>query len=767
MSTLQLFEKNSIEDLLLRGGGAVYIKKLHPSYRRNDISLYIDKIKHIDVAQYCGLWIKTYVDGCIIKKELADYAANQVNRQILFEQLGMINGRHNMFRESNCSLFDVFCAAGFSKEYLTAEKSRKSAIQSKIENTNMERYGCKNPMDNADVKQKLADTISERYGVDNVSQLQEVKDKKVMTCRNHFGVDCSLQVDEVKKKIKATVRERYGVDNVSCSGEIKRRKEATCMKHYGVPYSTLSEVVRDKMAASLSESYNESVRYPFEIKAVRDKASDTVRGRYHVNNVFQIPDIINKIADYWYQNYGVCNPYQSDEVKDKIRTTCLTKYGVHYPQQNSFIREKSLVTKRNNQTFASSSSEDELYQCLVERFGLNDVMRQYYDERYPFACDFYIKSRDMFIELNGTWTHGGHWYDGGDVSDVDKLNMWSEKHTGYYDGAVHTWSVADVKKRDTAKQHDLNYVVFWKHTLDDADLWLAMDCPDAKDWEKEYSWLPSRVLSPVFDYPDELITSMDFSKAAKAVMWKEYYKHELQAWSENRYLSYGTLQAKLYENRYKYLGKLPHELSDVEILRGLSISGLVKGYTRYDSTAMSQLLKEYNVTCVYDPCAGWGERMLCCASLGISYRGCDINEAVVKGTGELITHYGLSQQCVIHGDSSVMDMTDELHDCIFTCPPYGNREIYTEWGAENLNEADFLKWWEKVVKSSMTQNVKYFMYQIDKKHRDAMNQVLLDAGWLYVGEKIVGQNRVRHEVRALGYNCKKNYEAIQIFVRNA
>lgn len=54
----------------------------------------------------------------------------------------------------------------------------------------------------------------------------------------------------------------------------------------------------------------------------------------------------------------------------------------------------------------TSKSEEMSYVLLVERFGANDILRQYKSEEYPFACDFYIKSRNIYIECNYCWTHG-------------------------------------------------------------------------------------------------------------------------------------------------------------------------------------------------------------------------------------------------------------------------------------------------------------------------------------------------------------------------
>ena len=42
----------------------------------------------------------------------------------------------------------------------------------------------------------------------------------------------------------------------------------------------------------------------------------------------------------------------------------------------------------------------------------NDVIRSYSTDKYPYNCDFYIPSKDVYIECNFHWTHGYMKYDG-------------------------------------------------------------------------------------------------------------------------------------------------------------------------------------------------------------------------------------------------------------------------------------------------------------------------------------------------------------------
>lgn len=91
--------------------------------------------------------------------------------------------------------------------------------------------------------------------------------------------------------------------------------------------------------------------------------------------------------------------------------SCLAKYNTdNYAKTNEFkafyqenrtsIKAKEYATKLKNGTFNSSKPEDEFYEALAAKFGADDILRQYRDARYPFRCDFYVKSIDTFIELN-------------------------------------------------------------------------------------------------------------------------------------------------------------------------------------------------------------------------------------------------------------------------------------------------------------------------------------------------------------------------------
>lgn len=168
----------------------------------------------------------------------------------------------------------------------------------------------------------------------------------------------------------------------------------------------------------------------------------------------------------------------SDTVQEKTKVTCLSRYGVEFPMKLSEVVDRVAESKRQNGTWSTSKPEEDMYIILCNRFGADDIVRQYKESRYPFHCDFYVKSLDLFIELNATWLHGGHWFDSTDKHDLQVLHEWqqyAESGKEFYGVAVDVWTVRDLKKRNVAITNNLNYVAFWNNDLSDFMQWIESD----------------------------------------------------------------------------------------------------------------------------------------------------------------------------------------------------------------------------------------------------------------------------------------------------
>ena len=154
----------------------------------------------------------------------------------------------------------------------------------------------------------------------------------------------------------------------------------------------------------------------------------------------------------------------------------LYKYGVkciihdkQWLNEHPEIIDHRYESMKKNGTLNTSKEEQYILTKLKEKF--TDVVHHYKDkERYPFICDFYIPSLDLFIEYQGSMFHNKRPYLGNsqDLKEVEEIRQNSEKRkqiTGKtksrYDSLIETWTIRDVNKRKIAKQNNLNYLEFF------------------------------------------------------------------------------------------------------------------------------------------------------------------------------------------------------------------------------------------------------------------------------------------------------------------
>ena len=99
-------------------------------------------------------------------------------------------------------------------------------------------------------------------------------------------------------------------------------------------------------------------------------------------------------------------------------------------QQKKEIKYKEHLSKIKNGTYKKHITKEELAvkNTLEIYFSSDDITYQYFDvDRYPFECDFYVTSLDLFIEVNAHWTHGGRNYMSEDIKCQQQVANWEEK----------------------------------------------------------------------------------------------------------------------------------------------------------------------------------------------------------------------------------------------------------------------------------------------------------------------------------------------------
>lgn len=219
-------------------------------------------------------------------------------------------------------------------------------------------------------------------------------------------------------KIKQTCLERYGAVNPMCKGTIVRNKlEQTFMERFGGLTPMRSKEVREKVSKTHSEHYH---------------SSDNIKNKRAKTNL---------------ERYGVENYFASKEMKEFLHSIKDERL------------EKVYATKRKNKTFNTSKPEKRCYAATLSKFS--DAKTQYKEDRYPFLCDIYIPSKDLFIELQFSWTHGSKPYDENDKDCIDLVESWIRNGSDFCREAALNYTQRDTKKRQTAKENKLNYLEFF------------------------------------------------------------------------------------------------------------------------------------------------------------------------------------------------------------------------------------------------------------------------------------------------------------------
>ena len=784
-----MFEKDSPQDLLLRGFSREYILDktgTDVGYHGNAMK---KDLKGIDRVAYKVEFVKSNYTNDAICAVLNEYAAG-IDAATVLDRLGLAGV--NIIK-----LNVLFKGLDLSDEFKDADKKHRKGI---MKQGMLEKYGVDNPFKLDEFQVAAAETRKEKYGAaytlasgsalrDAARQTfaehmaddefrKELNEKKCATNMSLYGVPYVAQSPVFQAKTRATNLRRYGYTHVMKSPSMRKRlsqvmkknasmiaakSRKTCLEKYGVEYygqtaearKAQSERMRvnldvfmSKSRASMLKRYG--VKYSWESAALRSKAQATMRERYGSPCYVQSDEYKERL----------------DSIMDKVRNTNMSRYGApvytqsdEYKQNVDDIQSRIIATKRQNGVLNTSTVEKHVK-------GFDDFESQYNnDSRYPYLCDFYDKDRDLFIEVNASWTHGYHWYDVENDANICKKWKANSKKSDYYANALEVFTKRDVEKRETARVNSLNYVTLWDSDGMDADLWFAMGMPLGKDWEREYSWLPYHYISEDVDVSKMRLSWRSLSAVVKDAQRKVFYKRELELWNKNplRKGKWGTVQAFLYANRYRYLNKLPHELTDRMLLRAFRISGLHMGYTSFNSSLMRQVIEKYNVKSVYDPCAGWGERMMTCGKLGVSYEGCDINSELFEGyekLAKLIDGF----KPVLHNNDSANQLVVSDADAVITCPPYKNIEVYSDNGAENLSDEEFAAWWGEVVKNCSYGKAKVFAVQTNQACRSVFADALAEQGWELKEELLFDNNQKSHFHRVSGMT-KREYESMLVFTR--
>lgn len=294
-------------------------------------------------------------------------------------------------------------------------------------------------------RKRILTYLLNRYEDDNTHDIKEI----IYRIMNN--------IEEKPKCVICNKPVRYDkVYSEYCSSECRHSKQGTLLQY-------------EKRKVKMLEHYG--VENQWQRQEVIQTIQNTCIERYGVKNPMQSIELKEKCKKQVFKKYGVYYTGAIKESREKARKTCFKKYGVtstlclkhvHEKSNNIESQIKRANTIRNKIYTGKSKIEDKINQWLIKTYGNENIVFNYIEEpRYPFKCDFYIKSYDLFIEINAHWTHGKHPFDENNFEDTNLLNCWKSKGTKFYNIAIEVWTKRDVLKQNIAKKYNLNYLAIY------------------------------------------------------------------------------------------------------------------------------------------------------------------------------------------------------------------------------------------------------------------------------------------------------------------
>ena len=211
------------------------------------------------------------------------------------------------------------------------------------------------------------------------------------------------------------------------------------------------------------------------LKLVSEKEKETKSKKYYPCSRKGIPnsDLHNlRISNSNKGKTGGWSKGQTKETNESLAKISQKMMGHTFnsnmpPEKREEVNNKIFDTMRKNGTFNKSKGEENFYNYLLNLYSKDDIKRQYNkDPRYPFRCDFYIKSKDLFIEYQGAFEYGPHPFDPNNEEDLKLLEEWKEKANlkgpkSRYWNYIYWWTEKDPLKLKYLRENKLNFMLIY------------------------------------------------------------------------------------------------------------------------------------------------------------------------------------------------------------------------------------------------------------------------------------------------------------------
>ena len=163
------------------------------------------------------------------------------------------------------------------------------------------------------INSKRENTNLEKWGIKYISQLQQVKNKIKKTNLEKWG-GYTYQSDILMNKVISTNLIKYGKTHSSSSDIIKEKVRKTNLDKWGYEYASMSPIIKDKIKRTNLEKWG-------------------------VENIMFLPEVVKELNSKFYEKWGVNTYFKTDEFKNSVN---------YNPVGNEIFRKDLLISNHQN-----------------------------------------------------------------------------------------------------------------------------------------------------------------------------------------------------------------------------------------------------------------------------------------------------------------------------------------------------------------------------------------------------------------------------------
>ena len=258
------------------------------------------------------------------------------------------------------------------------------------------------------------------------------------------------------------------------------------------------------------------------------------------------------------------------------------------------------------------------------------------------------------------------------------------------------------------------------------------------------------------------------NKIIKAAMYKHFYDVKDFKGTNYKSLWNREILEKVFNKKLtatKFKPDIPKGQGETIFTNIFEILKRIKHtpVTIYSPLMTKCILKELECKTVFDPCIGWGGRMVGTCSIEGEYIGCEPCTATYNSLKDIIKELNLKNVTIYNCpvENKLEELSNKKFDCCLTSPPYYNLEVYCDEDSQSINKYNTYEDWldkfiEPIIKYVTTYCKKYSCWSVKNFKTDKQYNLYDDIvnlhkkyGWKYCKKYYIKKNN-KTEKKAIG-----------------